>query len=517
MGYLWLKSSGYRGRISVALEPEVEGDGGGAYAEAAIGPQGDGWRQLSFRLRPKSADPLARLVILFSGEGRLWVDQVSLLPADAVDGVRPDVFARVREVRPAFIRWPGGNVAQDYHWLWGIGPRDQRVTWTNLSWRNEPEPSDFGTDEYIRFCRRVGAEPTIVVNIDGRGATSEEAAAWVEYCNGPSSSKNGALRSANGHPEPYRVRYWELGNEIWGSWVRGHSDAKTYAENAVRYAQAMRAVDPSIKLIACGDNNMDWNRTVLRLAGSSIDFLAIHHYYGSREMRGDPLNLMARPLHYESFYRSVQALIRELVPDRPIKLAVNEWGLAMPIEREHGIEAALYAARLMNVFERSGDLVEMTCVSDLINGWPGGIIQASRHGVFVTPTYLANKLYSEHLGKDRLAIEVDSPTFDSSREGRHVPYLDAVASRSADRKHIFLKAVNTDQRRSQEATISFKGARLGSRATLSTLESSAPGAFNSFATPEAVSIKTREIDAGEAMKLLLPRGSVTVLDLSVVE
>ena len=233
-------------------------------------------------------------------------------------------------------------------------------------------------------------------------------------------------------------------------------------------------MDPSIKLIACGDNNMDWNRTVLRLVGSRIDFLAIHHYYGSREMRGDPLNLIARPLHYESFYLSVQALIRELVPDRPMKLAVNEWGLAMPIEREHGIEAALYAARVVDVLA-AGDLVEMTCVSDLINGWPGGIIQASRHGVFVTPTYLVSSSTANTSGKTGSPSRFDSPTFDSSREGRHVPYLDAVASRSADRKHIFLKAVNTDQRRSQEATISFKDARLGSRATLSTLESSAPG------------------------------------------
>ena len=100
----------------------------------------------------------------------------------------PTCFQKVKALAPAFIRWPGGNVAQDYHWQWGIGPRDERPTWINLSWKNEPEPGDFGTDEFIRFARNVGAEPSITVNVEGRGATAEEAAAWVEYCNGPATS-----------------------------------------------------------------------------------------------------------------------------------------------------------------------------------------------------------------------------------------------------------------------------------------------------------------------------------------
>ena len=101
------------------------------------------------------------------------------------DGVRADVFERVKALQPAFIRWPGGNVAQDYHWHWGIGPRDARPTWINLSWNNELEPGDFGTDEFIRFARAVGAEPSLTVNVEGRGATVEEAAAWVEVLQRP--------------------------------------------------------------------------------------------------------------------------------------------------------------------------------------------------------------------------------------------------------------------------------------------------------------------------------------------
>ena len=187
---------------------------------------------------------------LFGGKGALYVDQVSLEPADALTQVRPDSEAMIRNLHPSFMRWPGGNVAQDYHWQWGIGPRDLRPTWVNKSWSNAPEPDDLGTDEYLALCARLHIAPSITVNVDGAGATPEEAAAWVEYVNGPVTSKFGAMRAANGRPAPYGVQQWELGNEIFGDWVRGHVTAEQYAHEAVRYAQAMRVVDPSIHLIA---------------------------------------------------------------------------------------------------------------------------------------------------------------------------------------------------------------------------------------------------------------------------
>lgn len=513
-GSIWIKTSGYEGRVRVTLESQIEGDE--PYAEASLdGIHGD-WTAYRFRLHSRADDPLARLAILFAGHGRLWLDQLSLMPADAVDGVRRDVIQRIRALKPAFIRWPGGNVAQDYHWQWGVGPRDRRAVWKNLSWKNEPEPSDFGTDEYMNFCKNIGARPTLVVNIEGRGATVEEAAAWVEYCNAPATSKFGGMRAAHGHPEPYKVHYWELGNEIWGDWVRGHSDAETYARNYLRYQAAMQAVDPSIELIGCGDNNMNWNRTVLRLAGPHIDILALHHYYGLREMSGDPLNLMAHPLHFERFYREVGALIHEQVPSRPIKLAINEWGLAMPPEQAYSIDAALYAGRMMNVFERSGNLVAMSSVSDLVNGWTGGIIQASRHDVFVTSIYLVNKLYNEHLGKDRLTTEVQSPVFDTSLEGKSIAFLDATASRSADGKHVFLKAVNTDQRRRMPTLVTIKGASIGSRARVESILATKPGAYNHFATPEAITTRSAEVDAGDRFLIDLPPASVSVISLDVL-
>jgi alpha-N-arabinofuranosidase len=512
-GYFWLKSRDFTGRVTAALEKDCTG--GEAYDSQDLCIVPGDWRKYPFTLQPHKSDPLAKLVLQFYGRGRVWIDQVSLLPGDAIDGVRREVFARIKELRPAFVRWPGGNVAQDYHWMWGIGPRDERTTWVNLSWNNEPEPSDFGTDEYLQFCRNLGTEPTIVVNVEGRGATTDEAAAWVEYVNGPASSKYGALRAKDGHPAPYGVRLWELGNEIFGNWVRGHSDAETYAQNFNRYQAAMKAVDPGIKLIAVGDNDLQWDRTVLRNAGTNLDYLAIHHYYGISEMRGDLLNLMAHPLAYEAFYRRLKQMIRETVPGRDIKLVINEWNTFLPVPRQHSMESALYGARLMNVFERSSDIVAMTAVSDLVNGWPGGVIQASRHGVFVTPTYLAIKLYNDYLGSDRLATRVEGPSFDSPLEGKNVPYLDVVASRSADGKEIFIKVVNTDPARPIRTTFKLARTQVHPAGKLETLTADSLATANSFQTPDAVRVRSSQIKAGANFDVDLPAHSVSVITLGV--
>jgi alpha-L-arabinofuranosidase len=512
-GYVWLKSASYQGRITVVLEADETG--GEQYAAANLeGIHGD-WAKYSFTLTPTKSDPLAKIALLFRGSGRLWLDQVSLVPGDANGGIRHEVETRVADLHPAFIRWPGGNVAQDYHWKWGVGPRDHRPVWTNLAWGNELEPSDLGTDEFIQFARRVGAEPALTVNVEGRGGTADEAAAWVEYCNGHPQTKYGAMRAANGHPESFHVRYWEIGNEIWGNWVRGHTDAATYANNLNRYVEKMKQVDPAISIIASGNNDLDWNRTVLRIAGRNIDYLSIHHYYGNSEMKGDADNLRAHPLHYERFYGEMLRMLKELVPAHEIKLAINEWNTSLSLPAQHAMQSALYAARLMNVFERWGDVVEMTAVSDLVNGWTGGVIQASRHAVFVTPTYLVNQLYASHLGSQRLAVSLHGPTFDTTLEGTGIPTLDGVASRSEDGTQIFVKMVNTDPTRAVRTKISLIGGHISSRGQFEILNGPTLTTSNDFAHPNAVSIKKEMIATGSSFDVVFPQHSVSVLTVEV--
>ena len=265
----------------------------------------------------------------------------------------------------------------------------------------------------------------------------------------------------------------------------------------------MRAVDPSIEVIAVGDNDMAWNRTVIQRAGVPFDYLAIHHYYSRRDMQGDLTKLVARPLHYERFYGEVEALLGQLPADRRPKLAINEWGLDLPESQQYSILAALYAARLMNVFERRNDLVAMSAVSDLVNGWPGGIIQAGRQGVFVTPIYLVNRLYASRLGVERLKTTVDSPA-------------DAVASRSKDGRQIFLKAVNTDLEHPLTVRIRVNGAELSSTAEIERVTADSVTAVNGFATPESVRTTRESVPAGRDFSLDLPRHSVAVVTLTVV-
>jgi alpha-L-arabinofuranosidase len=254
---------------------------------------------------------------------------------------------------------------------------------------------------------------------------------------------------------------------------------------------------------------------VLRTAGASMDFLAIHHYYGRKEMAGDARNLMARPLHYERLYKDAEKVIREEAPGRPIRLHINEWGLDLPESRQHSLEAALYGARLMNVFERTSPFVAMSAESDLINGWPGGIIQAGRHGAFVTPTYYLNLLYNRYRGQDRLKTTVEGPTFDTSREGTRVPVLDAVASRSPDGSELYLKVVNTAPTDAVPTRMELRGTSVLPEGEWHVITADSLDTHNSFVTPDAIRPRRESIQAGDRFQVTLPPRSVSVMVMRV--
>ena len=515
-GYIWAKVSpekGYAGNIRVALE-ENNTDGT-TYASATLtGIAGD-WHKYDFTLTPSQTDRFAKLSFLFDGGGVLYLDEASLEPASARGEVRADSEAMIAALHPSFQRWPGGNVAQDYHWEWGIGPRDQRAVFVNTSWSNAAEPNDFGTDEYLAYCERLHIEPTITVNVDGAGATPEEAAHWVEYVNGPATSKYGAMRAANGHPAPYGVKQWELGNEIFGDWVRGHVTAEQYAKASVRYARAMRAIDPSLRLVAVGEgifNGSDaWNSAVLRITGPEIQFLAVHDYTSVAENRKafNPRNaMMARAGDYERNYQHMADLIRQNAPGRDIKLIVNEWNLFYGAEVIQSMEGAVYASRMMNGFERDGAVVEANSISDLLNGWPGGIIQASRDRVYGTAQYHAVKLYNDNLAADRLGLQVQSPELSAG-----VPAIDAVAGHSADGKRIYVKLSNADAAHAVQTKLRVAGFEHTASATVQLLAAVDPHQRNSFSHPNRVAPVTRSLHCETACTVDLPPDSVAVVTL----
>ena len=263
-------------------------------------------------LKPTASSENAGLQVGVRGPGKVWLDQVSLMPESwrQAGGCRPDLLQAIAGLRPPVIRWPGGCFASPYRWKDGIGPQHQRGPHPKNMW-DDKEVNSFGTDEFIAMCRRVGAEPLIVINIGtpqwNRDVLDndflQEALDWIEYCNGPADSKWGKVRAANGHPEPYRVKYWEIDNETWGQ------GAETYAEWVNRFAPAMHKADPSIKLAACGSagygdggNGLPWNRVLIERCADQIDYLSIHHYE-------NPDRYADGPRAYEQFFRKTGDLI----------------------------------------------------------------------------------------------------------------------------------------------------------------------------------------------------------------
>ena len=218
-----------------------------------------------------------------------------------------------------------------------------------------------------------------------------------------------------------------------------HATAETYARAAVQYAKAMRAVDPAIRLVAVGEglgkDQNNWNSTVLKIAGPVIDYLAIHDYtsLSQNASAADPrAEMMARAGEFEAGYRRTSELIAKLAPGRPIKQIVNEWNLFYGAGVIESMEGAVYASRMMNGCERESDTVEANCISDLLNGWVGGVIQASRDRVYGTAQFHAIKMYNDHLGTDRLHADVHSPELQ-----RGVSSVDAVVTRSVDGANVF--------------------------------------------------------------------------------
>jgi len=226
---------------------------------------------------------------------------------------------------------------------------------------------------------------------------------------------------------------------------------------------------------------------------------------------------MARPLWYERFYEQLRALIAERVPHRDVKLAINEWNTTFTGARQHSLEPALYAARLMNVFERQGDLVAISAVSDLVNGWSGGVIQASRHRLFTTPTYEVIKAYSSHRGDYRLKCEtVCSQSYDPHDRalGPQVPALDVVASSGAEGRELYIKAVNTSLDRDLRASVEICGLtkNVSPAVDVLTISGAALEDGNSFADPDRVRPQTNTIaSAGAKLEFTFAKHSVTVM------
>ncbi|MBI4552700.1 MAG: hypothetical protein HY710_10595 [Candidatus Latescibacteria bacterium] len=448
---LWAR--GTTGRLRVTIWDERRTT---RLASGTILGIGGTWTEHRLTLAVDETVPKGALLYFSIGllePGTVWLDQAFLFPADHVDGFDPDVIASCRAARLPLLRYPGGNFASGYHWEDGIGPVHQRPTRLNQPW-HMIEPNHVGTDEFMAFCRAVGCEPLICVNA-GDG-TPDEAAHWVEYCNGSVETPYGALRAKNGHPEPYGVVYWELGNELWGDWQVGYCSPETYARRYVRFYETMRTVDPSIKFIANGGGTgeeRDWNAPLLRDHAGIVRSLSIHSLIGSRipaETKPEDahLALMAYTTYYDQYLQELADQMKQAGVADP-KLAITEliiftWKEGLP--KYISLSEVLYLSGIIHSCIRQGNLVELITHTALVNH--GGGLGKVREIVYPHPVFLASQLYATQSGVWPVRIRTACPTFDSAVPSmpavKGAPCLDAVALLDEKGTELTLIVANRD-------------------------------------------------------------------------
>ncbi|MCX7014600.1 MAG: hypothetical protein NTW86_18960 [Candidatus Sumerlaeota bacterium] len=395
------------------------------------------------------------LALTFDGPGTLFVDQVTLTPEDAIDGFDPQAIEQTRAMKTGWIRWPGGNYASGYHWRDGVGPLDKRPTRKNPAWKGL-DPNYVGTDEYLQLCRLVATEPYICVNA-GNG-TAQEAADWVEYCNGSIDTPMGKLRAQNGHPEPYGVKYWNIGNEMWGDWQIGHCTPEVYAERYAKWTKAMRERDPSIRFVACGqgpfgDANMRrWNEVLMDKTGKDLEAVDFHTY-----IRLDRLTkldaqtrldaMAAMPIAFEQALMDFRALCLKRGMDQ-VRVDEGEYSCAaIPGVKPRLMTATTMVAHAgwLHSFIRQGEYVLGANATEfsLFNPRDG---QFDRHHV----RYDLFQLYATEAGSQPVRARLETPvrTY-PKRIGvigpvRDLPLVDAVALKDPKDGSLSISLINRD-------------------------------------------------------------------------
>jgi len=443
-------------------------------AQENFSSPGNEWQEYTFELNPGLETTNGTLQIILNDTGTVYLDQISLMGQDAVDndGFRTDLYQAVEALEPPVIRWPGGYFAELYRWKSGIGPQHERLIYPLIVW-NDQDVNSFGTDEFMTLCSRLSAEPLVVINIGHRYYDTpqteyiEEAQQWVEYCNGPSSSTWGSVRAANGHEEPYDVKYWEISNEVWLT-----RNITTYIEFLQAFVPSMKEVDPSIKIIACGSGGFDqsWNTTLLNECADLIDYISTHHYEDISNYRSGVIN-------YEDFLVELGNLIASS-SNPGIKIYMSEWNVWSPIDWRTG----LYAGGMLNVFERQGENFEMGGPALFLrhssagNNWNNAFINFNNTDWFPAPNYVVMKLWHDYYAPNYVE------TIGSYSN------LNVVSTLSADSSILYFKIVNTSVN-DIEITLDIDPSFTAGNAYLKQIIAASLTTSNSFSDPDNIKVE----------------------------
>ena len=454
------------------------------------------------------------------------------------NGFRKDVLDEIKKLGVPIIRYPGGNFVSGYNWLDGIGPKASRPAVLDKAW-NSMNSNEFGTDEFLSWCRLVGTEPLLGLNL-GTG-TAEQAAALVEYCNLDKGTPWSNLRRKNGIAEPYKVQKWCLGNEMDGPWQIGHMTATEYGLKAEDAARQMRYVDPSLKLIACGSSGpgmptyLEWDREVLEQCYDYVDAISLHRYVGNtkEETGGDSSKFLALNLSMERQIEEVAAVCDVVRghkrSPKKLWLSFDEWNVWYRerngdavnghrqnaphlLEEVYNLEDALLVGGLINTLIRKADRVQLACLAQLVNVIAP--IMTNANGLLRQTIYYPYSWALEFARGAALELLVESATYDVSGMGA-VGYVDAAATHQADTGKIALFLLNRDLAKSHQVEIVWEGSspRAGEAVVLT---GSDLKATNTFDAPARVTPQKAEKSsiAGGRTTLELPPRSYTVAQWS---
>jgi len=484
----------------------------------------------------------------------LWVGENSKIPN--INGIRKELVDEMRKIKPPVVRFPGGCFADSYDWKDGIGPTEKRPKRTNFWAEGESasappnhkyDPNRFGTNEFVQFCKLVGAEPYLAANV--RSLPAEDFYRWVEYCNSPAGSTALAeMRAASGYPEPFNVHYWGVGNESWG--CGGNFTPQEYAVEFRRYATWVPGYGQELSFIASGPDDDNWNWTrgffeeILRKGNRqlrSIYGVALHHYAWNlsrgatkdwEKGKGDALNfdavdwyeLLREGDSMESFINGHWQVMGEVDPEHSVKLVVDEWGPwyrsgseATPgdqLEQMPTLRDAVFSGMTLDIFNRHPEKVAMANCAQLINCL-NSLYLAHEDKFCVTPVGHVFAMYAAHQGGQALRTIFSVPNIRYDRGGKPASFWGLKGAASLHDRQLVLTVVNPDVKVARETEIGIRGASIQS-GSVTTLTHSDIHAHNTFEQRNVVTPQSKTLEVkGRVLMYTFPPASVTKLSVAL--
>lgn len=475
------------------------------------------WKKIKKTFTFKKSNSLKTLSISIKS-GTIFIANCSLMPKNTIFGFRKDITEMIKEWKPSYIRWPGGNFLSGYNWQNGVGKKDYRLPYYDHAWY-QWEYNDVGTDEFMKWCEYIGSEPMITINT-GDG-TIEQAKNWIEYMIGSINTKYGKLRYKNGRKNPYELQTIFIGNEMFGGWQIGHTDPITYANKYNSFVKELKKLNKKLRFIAvgaCSDHFGHWNEYVLKNIKEKIDELSVHYYSIRTEKDKKHPDYKTRYIPTVAAATEVRLMldrtIREIkkYSNKNIKIAFDEWNTYVEATPPYFIENyniadAIYAASLLNACINRGDIITNTGIYHLINVM--GNYRIEKKKIWKTPTTLVLELYTKfHKGKILKSV-VNSSNFVSFKLGKQPEYknnklIDSAVTMNGN--HMCMSVVN----KSSSEKILLKVPYLDRIAENYCIEGSNKVDLNTYANTSKVKIKKNSLKTSKGF-LILPPHSISVV------